>query len=245
MQITRADDLALLDENHGIASDFHFTEKMGIEEDGGPALAFATNDVADEVAAHGIQPGSGLIEKHEFRLVNEGLGEADTLHHPFGKAAQAPVAMRSKTHELEIGGNALTELSGRQAAKPPVQCEKFGGGQPVVKAKIFGEEADLAPHFDVMERAAKNLRVTARGFDETKEHFDGSAFTSPVGPEESEDFASTHLEREAADRDLGAELLAQANSFDGQVVCGRQRLLRGFRCAGCDNGTARIFTAAN
>ncbi len=229
MQIAGADDLALFDENHGVAGDFHFAEQMGIKEDGGATLALVANDVADEVAAHGVKAGSGLIEEDEFRLVDESLGEANALHHTFGKAAEATVAMWSKADEFEIGGDAVAQLGGCESTEAAMKGQEFGGGQPVVKAKIFGEEADFAAHFDVLKRAAKNLRVAAGGSDKAEKHFDGSAFAGTVGSEETEDFAATDLERKAAHGHFGAEELPQAGGFDGQVVDGRQRVLRGLR----------------
>lgn len=100
----------MLDEDNGVAGDFDFAQQMGVEEDGGAALAFIADDVADEMAAHGIEAGSGLVEEDEFRLVNEGLGKADALHHAFGKAAETAVAMRREANEIDISGNAIAKL---------------------------------------------------------------------------------------------------------------------------------------
>ena len=74
VQVSGADYLALLDEHDGVASDFDFTEQMGIEENSGAAFSLVANDVADEAAAHGVEAGSGFVEEDEFGLVDERLG---------------------------------------------------------------------------------------------------------------------------------------------------------------------------
>ncbi len=109
-KIARGNDFAMLDEDDGVTGDFDFAQEMRVEKDGGAALAFIADDVADEMAAHGVEARSWLVEKDEFRLVNEGLGKADALHHAFGEAAETAVAMRREANEIDIGGNALAEL---------------------------------------------------------------------------------------------------------------------------------------
>jgi len=106
-----------------------------------------------------------------------------------------------------------------------VESKEFGGGQPVVEAKIFGEEADLATDFDVGVRMAEDLCLAAGGLDEAEKHFDGGAFAGAVGAEKTKNLAATYLKRKAANRDLGAELFTKADGFDGQVI-GLQRVLR-------------------
>ena len=74
VQVSGADYLALLDEHDAVASDFDFTEQMGIEENSGATFSLVPNDVADEAAAHGVEAGSGFVEEDEFGLVDERLG---------------------------------------------------------------------------------------------------------------------------------------------------------------------------
>jgi len=69
-EITGGNNLAMLDEDHGIASDFDLTKEMGVEENGSAALAFAADDVAYEVATHGIEAGGGLVEEDEVGFVD-------------------------------------------------------------------------------------------------------------------------------------------------------------------------------
>ena len=109
-KIARGNDFAVLDEDDGVTGDFDFAQEMGVEEYGGAALAFIADDVADKMAAHRIEARSGLIEEDEFRLVNEGLGKADALHHAFGEAAETAVSMRREANEVDVGRNAIVKL---------------------------------------------------------------------------------------------------------------------------------------
>jgi hypothetical protein len=109
-QIAGTDHFTLFDEDDGVASDFHLTEEVGVEEDGGAAGALAADDVADEAATHGVKAGGRFIEENEFRLMDQSLCKADALKHPFGEAAKAAVAMRSEAYEIKIGRHAITEL---------------------------------------------------------------------------------------------------------------------------------------
>ena len=224
-EIARADDLALLDEHDGVASDFDFAKQVGVEEDGGAALAFIANDVADKMPTHGIEAGSRLIEEDEFGFVNESLGEADALHHAFGKTVEAAIAMGSEADEIDVGGNTLAELRGSEATEAAVEGKEFGCGEPVVETKVFGKESDLTANFDVGKRMAEDLRFAAGGPDQAEKHLDGSAFASAVGSKEAKNFATTNLERQASDRDFGAELLAEVVGVDGEIV-GWQKILR-------------------
>jgi len=226
VQIARADDFAVLDEHDGVTSDFNFAKKMGIEEYGGAAFSLVADDVTNEPAAHWVEAGSGLIEEGEFGLVDEGLSEADALQHTFRKATKAAIAMRGEADEIEISGNAVAELNRSESAEAAMKCEEFGGGEPVVKTKIFGKETNLATNFDARKRVIEDLGVTASRLDEAEQHLDDGAFAGAIRAEKSKDLAAADLKRKAANGDLGAEDLAKAMGFDGQVICRLQRLLR-------------------
>ena len=58
---------------------------MSAEEDRLPLVAETENDVAHVLATDRIKPGHGLVQNHQFGIVNQRLGEADPLQHAFGK----------------------------------------------------------------------------------------------------------------------------------------------------------------
>ena len=106
-----------------------------------------------------------------------------------------------------------------------MQIEKFGSSEPIVEAEIFGKKTDFAADFDGRKWLTEDLRVAASGFHESQKHFDGSALARAVRSKETEDFAATHLEGEAADGDLAPENFAKIYRFNGQGRR-RQRLLQ-------------------
>jgi len=175
---------------------------MGIEENSGAAFSLIANDVADEAATHGIEAGRRFVEEDEFGLVDEGLGQTDALQHAFRKTTETPVALRGKSDEVEEGGNAVAELRLGESAESAMKREKLRGGQPVVEAEIFREEADLATNLDVRVGLIEDPGVAAAGFDKAEQHLDGGAFAGAIRAEEAEDFAAADLERKATNGDL-------------------------------------------
>jgi hypothetical protein len=107
-----------------------------------------------------------------------------------------------------------------------MECEKFGSGQPVIEAEIFGEKTNLAAYLDTRIGMAKDCSFAAGGYYQAKEHLDGSAFAGAIWAEEPKDFSATDLEGKTAHGDLRAENLAKAFRIDGQVIGGWQRSLR-------------------
>ncbi len=157
------------------------------------------------------------------------MGEPDPLHHTFRKATETLVAVRCQANEVEVGGNAITKLRRSEAAEAAVEREELKSGEPVVETKIFGKKSDVAANFDILERAAEELRFATGGFDQAKQHFDGCTFAGTVGTEKTENLTAPDLEGKAANGDLGTELFAKADGFDGQVIGRRQRILRQFQ----------------
>ena len=125
MQVAGADDLTLLDKDDGVAGDFDLAKEMRIKEDGGAAVAFVANNVANEMAAHGVKAGGGLIEEDEVGFVDERLREADALHHAFRKTTETTIAMRGEADEIEIGGNAIVKLSRSEPAEAAVESKEL------------------------------------------------------------------------------------------------------------------------
>ena len=132
----------------GIAGDFDLTQEMRIEEDGGAAAALLTDDVADQTSAHGIEAGSGLIQKDKLWLVDECLCQADALQHAFREAAKPAITVAAKAHEIQIGGHTITQFGNCESGEAPVKRKKLGSGEPVVKAEILREKPDPSANFN-------------------------------------------------------------------------------------------------
>src|SRR6202008_4488338 len=76
-----------------IADPLGLGEQVRVEEDRrapGPLLG---QDPADLGAPEGIDAIGGLVEDEQLRLTEERGGEPEALPHPFGEAADAPLAV--------------------------------------------------------------------------------------------------------------------------------------------------------
>src|SRR5207245_1084252 len=103
-QLPALDYFAILNKGHAVAGNLHFAEQMGIQEHSGAAPAFRLDDVANQAAADGIETGGGLVQKDEFRIVQQRLGQADALQHALGEVAQPLVSMRGEPDQVEKNG---------------------------------------------------------------------------------------------------------------------------------------------
>ena len=154
-QVAAGNDFALADEDDLVAGDFDLAEQMGIEENGGAAFALRANDIAHQAAAHGIESGSGLVEKNQFRLVDQGLRQADALQHALGEILQALVAVRREADQVDQRRHTVAQGGGGHAGEAAMQMEEFGGREPFVEAKILGKKTDFAAYLDIARRARR------------------------------------------------------------------------------------------
>ena len=63
------DDQAFLDESDSITGDFYFTEKVGVQENGGTSLTQFPDDVSNQPASNGVQTGSGFIKQDQSGII--------------------------------------------------------------------------------------------------------------------------------------------------------------------------------
>src|SRR2546430_4697943 len=91
-----------------------------------------------------------------------------------------------------------TTLFRSHAVEAAMQPEKLGGREPVVKAEVLGQEADLAAGLDVSNRMAEEQGVPGGRRHQAEQHFDRGALARSIRAQEPEDLTATHLERQAA-----------------------------------------------
>ena len=96
------------------------------------------NDLPDLDPADGIEPGHGLVEQHQPRLVDERLSDADALQHAFGVLAQLNAGGALQPHVGQDGGNAPLALAGIEREQAGGEAQELGAGQVVVEVRILG-----------------------------------------------------------------------------------------------------------
>src|SRR6202166_5478867 len=92
-KITAADHLAFLDKHHTVTGNFNFAENVRVQKNGGAAVALRADDVANEAPPHGIKSGGRLIEKNQLWLMNQRLGQSNSLQHALGEITQTFFSM--------------------------------------------------------------------------------------------------------------------------------------------------------
>ena len=162
------DDLAFLDKDYSVASDFNFAEDVGIQKDGSSAVTLSTNHIADKPPTHGIEPRGGLVEKDQLRLVNQRLSQSDALEHAFREIAQALFPMRSQPHQIEKSRNTFAEPRRSHSAEPSVESQEFGCCQPGVETKILRQKADFPADLHMVRGHSENECLTAAGLHKSQ-----------------------------------------------------------------------------
>ena len=84
--------------------------------------------------------------------------------------AQLLVAVWSEADQVQELRHARAQSCSGHSVEPAVQPEKLGGREPVVKAEVLGQEADLAAGLDVSYRMAEEQGVPGGRRHEAQQH---------------------------------------------------------------------------
>ena len=115
-----ADHVAAIDDGDAIAHHLDFAEQVRIEKNGRPSVSLGANDISHQSPAHGIQAGGGLVQENQFGIMNQRLGQPDSLQHTLGKILQAFITMGREPDQVEQSWNPLAQRARRHAREPSV-----------------------------------------------------------------------------------------------------------------------------
>ena len=85
-------DAAGEDHGHPIAGHLHVGQDVRRVQHGAALALELEHEVADLLAADGVEPGHGLVEHDQLGIAHQGLRDADALEHALGELAQGPAA---------------------------------------------------------------------------------------------------------------------------------------------------------
>ena len=85
-----------------------------------------------------------------------------------------------------------------------MEMQEFGCGQPIVKPKIFRQEADVPADLDVAHRSAEHEGPADGGPHEAEQHLDRRALPGAVWSQEAEDLTPGDGQREVPDGYVGS-----------------------------------------
>ena len=91
----------LHDNADAITDHFDIVQNVRAEKDRLPPITQTQNQVTHLFSTDRVQAGHGLIENDQFGIMDERLGKADTLQHPFGEFSQLPRARLTQPNELQ------------------------------------------------------------------------------------------------------------------------------------------------
>src|SRR5205807_2167278 len=149
LKLARLQYLTVLNEGHAVAGALDLAEQVRVEQHGGAALALGLDDLAHEPPAAGVEARSRLVQEDELGVAQERLRESDALQHALREMAQLLVAVWSEADQVQELRHARAQSCSGHSVEPAMQPEKLGGREPVVKAEVLGQEADLAAGLDV------------------------------------------------------------------------------------------------
>ncbi len=194
------DEPAFRKDCHAAAQRFRIAQNVRAEEDGAASIAQPENQRSQVATAERIQPRHRLVEDHQFGIVDERLGDADTLQHALRELSQlqaslgadADVVQQTVDAGLPVGG-AISEECGEIG-------QQFFGRQVIVEIGVLGQVADATLHAHVAGGPAEELGPTRRRIHELHEQFQRGGLAGAVRSEESEDLPRFNGESQPIER---------------------------------------------
>ena len=210
------DDAALVDDGDVAAKLFGFLEIMRGEDDRGAGAVDFKQEIPHRAAQFDIDPGGGLVENQQPRLVHQRPGDHHAPLHAAGKRARALVALVPQAELFEVFLAARGGELARQAVVARLGSHHIADFLELAEVDLLGHDAEVELGLVDMgiDIAAENPHL-ARGFgDEGGEYADEGRFAGAVGPEQGEEIPLPDFEGNAFQRD-GAAGVALFELADG------------------------------
>ena len=130
----------------------------------------------------------GLVEDENLWVVDERLGQTDTLAVAFGELADTLVAFGRETHQLYHVFN--TAFAVFDAIDAGGEAEELPHIHVKIKRVVLGQVAYLPPYFQgiFIDAVATYCGLALGGWDVAGEDFHQRGFARPVGAEQSDHF---------------------------------------------------------
>ena len=138
-----------------------------------------------------IQPGLGLVEDHDCRVVQQRRGDDDLLPHPLRVRTNALIGRDAEIEEAKEAVDLVGEQAFGQFAQASDELQVFTAGQERIEVRLFRDVADRAMEGDHVgaDIQAVVLDEAARGLEQASEHSRGGGLAGSVGPEIAHHFA--------------------------------------------------------
>lgn len=177
----------------------------------------ALDDLTHFHPANWIKAAGRLVKNQQIGIVDERLGESDTLLHSLGIRFNGPLPGVIEFDEFQRLINPAVRLGPGNSEKSRVKAEQFLGGEELVVVGQFRQVADALTGDWLAHARAEEEGVPARGVGKAQQHVHRGGFARAVRTEKTEHLALLHREVQIAHRLLHAPACFGAAIGDAEV----------------------------
>ena len=205
---------AMVQDRQPVAQGLGLVHIVGGEDHRAPFALDPPHHVPQAAPGLGVQPGGGLVQEHQLRIVHQGQGQGQPLLLAAGQGGVIGVGLVLELDQLQQFGGAA--VPGVVAA---VESERLPGGDLVEQAGALqlhpDPRADLPAVVAPVQPQQPDLaRVRLR---EPLQDLQGGGLAGAVGAQQAEHLAAPHLQVQVLHRHHLGIGLAQAAHFQGQL----------------------------
>src|SRR3984957_17363765 len=206
-----------MDDGEMAAKAFDNFEDMRGEKNRGAARDHALEHRFESAGSDRVHAFEGLIEKKNFRTVDDGGGKGQFFLHAMRVIGNELLGLVGELHEIEEFGGALGGGLAIEAVHAADKIQILRAGQPSEEGHAFGDDADLALHFDGVggEIEAEDFDASRGRGEQASEHLDSGGFAGAVRSEEAEELPRGDAQAYILYGGEGAEAARQTLGGDG------------------------------
>ena len=225
------DDLAPVDDGHGVAGALDLVEEVRRQHDGATLGHERQDHVAHVEHARRVEPVHRLVEDEQLRIPEEAGGDAETLAHAHGVLRHLVVGPVQDADPLE---RRLDAALGRRLTRRGEDLQVLATGQVAVEAGLVhdGPDPGQRPVTVAGDGVAEEGHRAGVGVGQAQQHPDQRRLAGTVGPEVAEGAAAGNEELDVVDGDVVAEALGQPVGLDGPLAVAG--------CAGGEFASCRV-----
>lgn len=214
-----------------VGEQFDLWQSVGGEEQG--SIAAAKHLGFEEAAKFGsgdsVQAARRFIKEEDAWLMQQGAGEAQSLHRAGRKGADLAVKRFFEMELFREQRDALRSGGVRKMVEAAEEPQILATGKPRVKAEVAtGMVAELAANGARVENGivSRDLRMAPRGKEQRGKNLEKRGFACAICSQQRQSFTGTHFEGNSGERDNG-RLFKRLQEGAPAAACGGKRLLQG------------------
>ncbi len=152
-----------------------------------------------------------LVQEDQLGISDKGLGQPQTLLHPFGVLGHPADPRRPYPDQVEeaVGVD-------RDSGQAPVELQELAAGEPPGEAEELGEVSHPLLHLSAPGRASQHHDLALAPVHEAGEDLHQGRLARPVRAEEPEHAPGLHVEAHPGQGDRRAVALAHVVAVDGE-----------------------------